>query len=201
MENEAQTTAVTEETKVLTFEEMLGTNGYQKEFDKRLSKAMNTNANTLTSQFNETLAQRDKDIEELKKAVQGNADLEKQFNDLQGKYSKETEDYKNQLAKQAYEFAVKQAVNEVKFSSKMAKEFFTAKAIEKGLTMNDNGAINGFDDFVKYHKEQDPSSFVIEEKEPEKTPVPEFTKPITNSQVDNNPFNFNFTGVREIPKN
>ena len=65
------------------------------------------------------LAQRDKDIEELKKSA-GDVDaIKQQLDDLQAKYTTETEQYQKQIAERDYADAVNRAIAEkgVKFSS------------------------------------------------------------------------------------
>ena len=101
---------------------------------------------------------RDKDIEDLRKA-NGDADgIRKQLEELQGKYDKETEAYKAQLAQRDYQSAVDKAIADsgVKFTSKSAEKAFRA---EIKLEMKD-GALAGFDKYLEQAKSNDPSAFV-----------------------------------------
>lgn len=190
---------VTDEQKVMTFDEMLATNGYQAEFDKRLTKALNTNAKTLQGKFDETLNARNTDLTELQEKLKGFEGTDVAFKELQAKYQTESEQSKALLEKQAYEFAIKLATNDVKFSSKSAKDYFTMKAIEKGLKMGNDGNVLGFDDFVKEYKELDPQSFIVEEEviQNTNTPNPTFTRTQETMQTTSNPFSFLMDGVKK----
>lgn len=101
---------------------------------------------------------RDKDIEDLRKA-NGDADgIRKQLEELRGKYDKETEAYKAQLAQRDYQSAVDKAIADsgVKFTSKSAEKAFRA---ELKLELKD-GALAGFDKYLEQAKSNDPSAFV-----------------------------------------
>lgn len=121
------------------------------------------------------LADRDKDIEELKAA---DADgLKKQLEELQSKYTTETEQYKNQLADRDYMDAVKRAIaganggKGIKFSSKAAEKAYLADLKANRLEMKD-GDLVGFDDYHKAQVDADPSAFQSDK------PVPMFSKPV-----------------------
>lgn len=119
------------------------------------------------------LADRDKDIEELKKSSGDAEGIRKQLEDLQGKYTKDTEDYKAQLADRDYSDAVQRAISEkgIKFSSKAAERAYIADLKAKRLELKD-GVLTGFDDWHKGQTEADPSAF-----QPDK-PAPTFAKPV-----------------------
>ena len=70
------------------------------------------------------LADRNKDIEDLRKSSGDAESVRKQLEDLQGRYTKETEDYKAQLASRDYADAMNRAITAkgVKFSSKAAEK-------------------------------------------------------------------------------
>lgn len=166
------------------------------------------------TQLNDTIKSRDKDLKDLKAQLKEAGtdagkltELEKQFGDLQTQYKTDTENYKNQLNKQAYEFAVKDFANGKKFSSNAAKRDFINSMIAKGLQM-EGDKILGADDFVTSYSTDNADAFVVEEpksKEPEQ-PKPTFaqpTSPNTNNKPTNegDPFGFNFIGVRQRPNN
>ena len=107
------------------------------------------------------LADREKDIENLKKANGDAASIQKKLDDLQTKYDLETEAYKNQLAQRDYQSAIDKAIAEsgVKFSSKSAEKAFRAGIGDSKLEVKD-GALAGFDEYLEKAKSDDPSAFV-----------------------------------------
>ena len=107
------------------------------------------------------LADRVKDIEDLKKSTGDAAEIKAQLEELQGKYDKETEAYKAQLAQRDYQTAIDKAIaySGVKFSSKSAEKAFRAGIGESKLEMKD-GALDGFDKYLEKAKSEDPSAFV-----------------------------------------
>ena len=107
------------------------------------------------------LADRVKDIEELKKSTGDAAAIKAQLEELQGKYDKETEAYKAQLAQRDYQAAIDKAIADsgVKFSSKSAEKAFRAGIGDSKLEMKD-GALDGFDKYLEKAKSEDPSAFV-----------------------------------------
>ena len=158
------------------------------------------------------LAQRDTDLTELRTqltAAQTDAgkipDLQKQLTDLQSKYEQEGKDYAAKLARQAYEFAVQQRADKLKFSSASARKAFVHEAMEKGFKM-DGDTLQGYDEFVTKYKTDDPGAFV-QETPPETQPqtqtqpaAPQIVMPTGTGKnappANNNPFHFNFVGVR-----
>ena len=166
------------------------------------------------TQLNDTIKSRDKDLKDLKAQLKDAgtdatklAELETQLGDLQTQYKTDTDNYKAQLSKQAYEFAVKDFANGKKFSSNAAKRDFINSMIAKGLQM-EGDKILGADDFVTSYSTDNADAFIVEEpksKEPEQ-PKPTFTQPTspnTNNKPTNegDPFGFNFIGVRQRPNN
>ena len=103
------------------------------------------------------VADRDKDIAELKKTSGDAAKIQEKLDELQGKYDKETEAYKAQLAQRDYQTAI--ADSGVKFSSKSAEKAFRAGIVDSKLEMKD-GALDGFDKYLEKAKSDDPSAFV-----------------------------------------
>lgn len=165
---------------------------------------------TQISQLNDTIKARDKDLKDLKTQLKEAGtdaekltDLETQLGNLQTQYKQDTDNYKAQLSKQAYEFAVKDFASGKKFSSNGAKRDFISSMIAKELKM-EGDKILGAEDFFNTYATEDPNAFVVEPKQEEsKQPKPTFAQS-TNPQIDskdvNTDFGFNFTGVRPRPK-
>lgn len=112
------------------------------------------------------IAQRDTDTEVLRRqleSAQGDAgklaEVQKSLNDLQAVYEADAKAWEKKVNDQAYEFAVKEKVGSLSFTSNSAKEAFTAKAIAAGLKL-DGGTLMGFDDFTAKYKSEDPGAFV-----------------------------------------
>lgn len=162
---------------------------------------LNAKAMEITT-LNDTITQRDTDLEGLKTklAEAGNdttklTQLTNDFTALQGKYDDDIKNYKAQLKKQAYEFAVKDFASTKKFTSKAAKRDFISSMISADLKMSDTGIIGG-DDFVKQYTDSNADAFVVEHEEVEE-PKPIFVSPVVQDVAQpTDLFNFNFTGVR-----
>lgn len=92
------------------------------------------------------------------------------------------------------DYAAENAAAGLKFSSASAKKAFLADLKAKGLTLQDDGKLLGFEDFVKDYKTTDPDAFA-----PDK-PTPTITVPgkggapaktsqaYTDEKYKNNPF-------------
>ena len=121
----------------------------------------------------EQLAQRDKDIEELKKSAGDVDGIKQQLDDLQAKYTTETEQYQKQIAERDYADAVNRAIAEkgVKFSSKAAEKAFISDLNAKRLTIKE-GVLEGFEDYLKAQQDSDPTAFQSDK------PAPTFVKPV-----------------------
>ena len=166
------------------------------------------------SQLNDTIKSRDKDLKDLKTQLKEAGtdaekltELETQLGNLQSQYKTDTDNYKAQLTKQAYEFAVKDFANGKKFSSGAAKRDFVRSMIAKELKM-DGDKILGADDFVTSYSAENADAFVVEKKEEPKKeePKPQFSNSVqpntsNNNTNDSDPFGFNFIGVRQRPNN
>lgn len=63
------------------------------------------------------------------------------------------------------DYAAENAAAGLKFSSASAKKAFLAELKGKGLALQDDGKLLGFEDFVKKYKTSDPDAFA-----PDKTP-------------------------------
>ena len=120
-----------------------------------------------------SLADRDKDIDELRKSSGDVEGIRKQLEELQGKYTKETDEYKAQLADRDYSDAITKAIgdNGIKFSSKAAERAYIADLKTKHLELKD-GVLTGFDEWHKAQTEADPSAFQTGK------PAPTFAKPV-----------------------
>lgn len=164
------------------------------------------------TQLNDTIKARDKDLKDLKSQLKEAGtdsekltELETQLGNLQTQYKQDTDNYKAQLSKQAYEFAVKDFANGKKFSSNAAKRDFISSMIAKELKM-DGDKILGADDFVTAYSTDNADAFVVEQPKSEepKTPKPTFSQPtspnIDSKQNNTAGFGFNFIGVRQRPK-
>ena len=114
------------------------------------------------------LAERDKDIEDLKKTPNNTEELTKQLEQLQAKYDSDTKALQSQIDSRNYTDAVKNAISEngIKFTSKAAERYYISQAESKKLKL-ENGKLIGFDDFHKEQYEADKGAFVVEEQQNE----------------------------------
>lgn len=159
--------------------------------------------------LNETLATRDGDLMNVKKQLEKAgtdkgklSELNTELENLRTKYDTDTADYKERLASQEYEFAVKDFANGKKFSSNAAKRDFINSMTTKKLTL-DGGKIIGAEDFVSMYQKENADAFIADEKGNEaegqnNNPPPSFAG--ATGGGDNKPkgglFDFGFTGVR-----
>lgn len=121
----------------------------------------------------EQLAQRDKDMEDLMESAGDVDEIKKQLADLQAKYTTETEQYQKQIADRDYADAVHRSIANkgVKFSSKAAEKAFIADLTANRLSVKD-GALDGFEAYLKTQQEGDPAAFQSDK------PAPTFVKPV-----------------------
>jgi hypothetical protein len=159
--------------------------------------------------LNGTISTRDTDLATIKKQLEdAGVDAQKlstlstDLSTLQGKYDNDIKQYQDQLAKQAYEFAVKEFASTKKFTSNAAKRDFINSMISENLKIKDD-KIMGADDFVTSYTTENSDAFVVEdvkEKEPTAS-LPSFVQPTSSSDTstgsDLGGFKFNFTGVRK----
>lgn len=119
------------------------------------------------------LADRDKDIDELRKSSGDVDGIRKQLEELQGKYTKETDQYKAQLADRDYSDAITKVIGDkgIKFSSKAAERAYIADLKAKHLELKD-GVLTGFDEWHKAQMDADPSAFQTGK------PNPKFVQPV-----------------------
>ena len=142
-----------------------------KDIGREKQKLDQVKADLATAQ--EQLAQRDKDIEELKKSSGDVDGIKQQLADLQAKYTTETEQYQKQIAERDYADAVNRAIAEkgVKFSSKAAEKAFISDLNAKRLTIKE-GVLEGFEDYLKAQQDSDPTAFQSDK------PAPTFVKSV-----------------------
>lgn len=167
-------------------------------------EAKDDQINTLTK----NLSDRTKDLDDVKSKLETAgtdkgklSDLNSELENLRTKYDTDTAAYKERLAKQEYEFAVKEFAGSKKFSSNAAKRDFINSLIKAELKMNE-GAIMGAEDFVTKYTADNADAFVTEKADTAETaPTPKppaFSAPTAGQQTaeNSNPFHFNFLGVR-----
>lgn len=154
-----------------------------KEVDTLRNKleAVEGDKKAIEEKYNTDIAQRDTDLATLQeklKSAGADADkllnLQTDFDNLQTTYNTAKADYEKQLAKQAYDFAIRENVANLKFSSNSAKKAFISDLTAKNLSM-ENGKILGFDDFVNAYKEQDAGAFVVDDDTEGSKPKPTFS--------------------------
>ena len=140
-------------------------------------------------------------------------ELTSQFETLKGKYDADTKSYKEQLKKQAYEFAVREFAGTKNFSSQAAKRDFIQSMLAKDLKM-ENNTILGAEDFVKAYTENNEDAFIsdeiYEDDYNDYLPIderPQFVSSTPGAEDVGNPdptggfLNaFHFTPVRPIPE-
>ena len=155
--------------------------------------------------LNGTIGTRDSDLADLKAKLEAagtDADklntLTNDFNTLQTKYDADVKNYKAQLKKQQYEFAVKEFAGKQKFTSQAARRDFINSMIAKDLKM-ENETILGAQDFVTAYSKDNADAFVVEADPTPEPPKPTFVNPTPGGEPGPDPtggFSFNFAGVR-----
>lgn len=166
-------------------------NKYTDELQKR-----DTNIETLTA----NLKKRDDDLKDVqsKLAKAGDdsskvADLTKQLSDLQTTYEADKQGLEAKLAKQDYEFKVRNYAATKKFTCKAAQRDFENAMFAAELKV-DGDKIIGADDFAKKYQAENEDAFKVEDKTP---PAPQFGAPTPGiDKKQPNAFDFNFMGVR-----
>lgn len=131
-----------------------------------------------------TLGSRDADLTDLRKQLQDAEDgyikvqeLSAAIQDLQGRYDEDTKAYKEQLSKQAYEFAVKDFASELEFSSQAAKRDFIQSMLNAELKMGKDGKILGMNDFKKDYEKENKDAFVTKQTTPDSESTSAKTQP------------------------
>lgn len=123
---------------------------------------------TYKTKYDEDIQQRDADIKDLQTKLKNagtDADklktLETDLATLQTNYDTAKTEYEKQLVQQAYEFAVKEKVSSLKFSSNSAKKAFIADAMNEGMKLKD-GELQGFNEFLESYKKNDAGAFLTD---------------------------------------
>ena len=144
----------------------------------KLEKA-ESERDTYKNKYDEDIKKRDADLEDLQKKLKNAGvdaeklkTLETDLATLKKTYEESKGEYEKKLADQAYEFALKQKVDSLKFSSNSAKKAFIADAMKEEMKIKD-GELQGFDSFVKSYKENDAGAFISED--PNKQDPPHFS--------------------------
>ena len=144
----------------------------------KLEKA-ESERDTYKNKYDEDIKKRDADLEDLQKKLKNAGvdaeklkTLETDLATLKTTYEESKGEYEKKLADQAYEFALKQKVDGLKFSSNSAKKAFIADAMKEEMKIKD-GELQGFDSFVKSYKENDAGAFISED--PNKQDPPHFS--------------------------
>lgn len=152
---------------------------------------------TYKTKYDEDIQQRDADIKDLQTKLKNagtDADklktLEADLATLQTNYDTAKTEYEKQLAQQAYEFAVKEKVSSLKFSSNSAKKAFIADAMNEGMKLKD-GELQGFNEFLESYKKNDAGAFLTDTPaEPPKKddkPKPSFSGKSTGLSKETEP--------------
>lgn len=170
-----------------------------KEVNNLQGKLENTEKerDTYKTKYDEDIQQRDADIKDLQTKLKNagtDADklktLETDLSTLQSTYNEAKANYEKQLAQQAYEFAVKEKVSSLKFSSNSAKKAFIADAMKEEMKLKD-GELQGFDGFLESYKKNDAGAFLTDTPadSPKKDdkPKPSFSGKSTGLNAGNEP--------------
>lgn len=147
------------------------------------------------------VANRDKDIADLKKESGNTEELNQRLSDLQSKYDTDTKGLQDKLDAQARSYAAKDFYSSVEFTSAFAKKAAIDEFMAANLEYKD-GAYVGADDFLKTQKEKNPDAFKAATPPEQHDKKPQFTNPNPKPDPKNtNPFDFGFTAVRNTDKN
>ena len=157
------------------------------------------------------MSQRDTDMQSLQEqltAAQSDAgkltEAQEQLTALQGKYAADQQKWSEKIAKQAYDFAIREQAGKLKFTSAAAQRDFIREASAKKLVY-ENGKLMGFDDFTEAYKAENPGA--LAEEKPAEEPAdtkPQLVLPQTQpgapAAAADGVFNFAFHGVRPDPR-
>ena len=121
-------------------------------------------------QLNATIKTRDTDLEKVQKQLEAaGTDASKisaisnDLTELQAKYDTDTKALQEQLAKQGYEFAVREFASTKNFTSNAARRDFINSMVDRGLQMSKDGkSIIGAEDFVTEYSADNADAFVVE---------------------------------------
>jgi hypothetical protein len=123
-------------------------------------KAKTVTFETQIKSLEETISQRDRDLKDLKKSAEGNAELIKQIDDLQKaskeakeNFEKEKESFTKQEAKLKKTLILKEHLLNAQVFDADARELLTKNFDVDKLDISEDGKIKGFDDLLKPIKE------------------------------------------------
>lgn len=126
-----------------------------------IPKAKFDNLNETNKSLQEQLKDLNAKMQELSKA---NPDeLNQKLVDLQKKYDDDTKALNDKIAEQDYNYKLNDYVKDIKFTSKSAKKTFVEDLKAKHLAF-ENDKLVGFEDFKKAYEENDPDTFLNEQK-------------------------------------
>ena len=198
---------------VLTYEQFIAAAGQSKFIDlsegNYVAKQKYTDdlavRDTRITELEGTVKTRDTDLESLKSQLESAGtdasklnELTNNFAELQKKYDKDTKALAKQMKDQEYKFAVTEFANKQTFTSQAAKRDFVNTMLAKNLTL-DGDTIIGATDFVNAYKQENADAFATETPQQDTQPKPHFASPTSPQQgtpADDNPFHFDFVGVR-----
>lgn len=125
-----------------------------------------------TNAAKEQLTAAQDELDTLKKCIGDAAAIQKQYDEAKAKYEADIAELGAKLAARDYDDAIRAAVSaqKLKFTSRAAERDFYSQAREKKMDLKD-GALTGFDDFLKAQQEADPYAFASDK------PAPRFMGP------------------------
>ena len=191
-----------------TLDKIMAENGKDIEAAKGDTENLNNQISTKDTEIaglKEQLTQRDNDIKALQAKEQDATAIKQQLTDLQTKYNDDTKALNKKLQDQLTEFATTRATEKffsgVEFSSTLARDAAIAQFKAKGFKL-DGETFQGGKEWLEALKKDQPDAFKAVSDNPQTPPKPKFSNPITppGGKPDENPFSFNFTPVRSVPK-
>lgn len=144
-------------------DKVLAMNGKDIEKHKNAAEAAKGQVTTLTQQ----LADRDKDLTDLKGKATDVEAVQQKLDDLQKKYDTDTQAFQKQIADREYSDALSAAFagEKVAFTSKAAERSIRESLMGDRLTLKD-GKLEGFADRLKALRDSDPDAFQSEKPDP-----------------------------------
>ncbi|KQL37135.1 phage scaffolding protein [Psychrobacillus sp. FJAT-21963] len=140
-----------------TVDKIMGEHGKSVETNKTKLKDLTTERDDLKGQ----LAQRDTDLDDLKKKAKGSEDLQTQLADLQTKYDTEKGEYETKLKETQLSSAIKLSLAGKVHDTDIAISQIDKSKIELG---EDGNVAKGLDEQLKTLQESKPFLFVPETK-------------------------------------
>ena len=173
-----------------------------------VSKAkFDDNVNTLKQQVTDLqgqITQRNTDLTDLQAkltAAQTDAgkltEAQASFAKLQKQYEADAKAWEAKNQKMAYEYAIKERANAIKFTSAAAKRDFIREASAKEFKI-DGDTLLGYEDFRAKYEAENPGAIEVAKAEDEGKKPPKIVPPAETApgQPDKSLFQFHFSGVR-----